>query len=282
MATLFEIVVAGAPDELENLAAAGEAALDEIERVARLLSRFDAASETARLNRDAARGPVLVDYEMLAILQTCRAAWQRTGGHFDLTASSAMSEDAPNFGAVRIDAAARTVQFDDPRLRLDFGAFGKGYALDRAGALLREYGAGHALLHGGTSSVLALGDGPDGEPWRVGVRDPWASDMVAEVAQIGLRDRALSSSAVLGSQEVSDIVQPHAHVALTEQAACVVLADTAAEAEILSTALLCMGRAAATLHCQQHAPGHAGWIEQASGQTVLRWLTAPHPGLSCL
>ena len=45
-----------------------------------------------------------------------------------------------------------------PGLELNLGAVGKGYALDRAGELLRHrWGVRSALLHGGSSSVLARG-----------------------------------------------------------------------------------------------------------------------------
>ena len=58
---------------------------------------------------------------------------------------------------VRLDAARRSVRFDRPGIEVNFGAIGKGYALDRMGALLRRRGARRALLSAGHSSVLALG-----------------------------------------------------------------------------------------------------------------------------
>jgi len=41
-------------------------------------------------------------------------------------------------------------------VKLDFGAVGKGWALDRAAETLSDLGVGCALLHGGTSTVLGL------------------------------------------------------------------------------------------------------------------------------
>jgi len=277
MNTIFEIIVAG--DDLENLTAAAEACLDEIERVERLLSRFDPASETARINREAARGPVLIDFEMLSILQLCCDGWEKTDGHFDITAGSVAGESGdapPGFEAVVIDGGARIVHFAQPGVQLDFGAFGKGYALDRARDMMNDYGVEHALLHGGTSSVVILGHGPDGAPWRVGVRDPWSPDAQEEIAQLSLSNQALSSSAVFGgNRDSSDIINPRRKTRLTEQAACVVVAQSATEAEILSTALLSMGQPAAAHYCQRvEASGfHAAWIAQSG----LQWLTSsPH------
>ena len=53
---------------------------------------------------------------------------------------------------------------------IDLGAIGKGYALEEAGRLLREAGVSSALLHGGTSSVCAIG-APQGQPhWRTAIK----------------------------------------------------------------------------------------------------------------
>jgi len=56
--------------------------------VERMLSRFDPASEASRINREAAKGPVLVSFEMWSVLQVCVEGWSRTGGFFDVTAST--------------------------------------------------------------------------------------------------------------------------------------------------------------------------------------------------
>src|SRR3954453_22118266 len=205
MNTWFECLLPG--EDSENLAAIGEAALDEIARVEKLLSRFDPGSEVARLNRYAAEKPVLVSYELLQVIQLCAHYWKETEGHFDLTASSRALVPKANFdfSFVHIEPEPRRVQFAAPGMFLDFGGFGKGYALDRALGILREFRVTRALLHGGTSSVLALGAGEEGGGWRVGIREP--TDAAREVSQVLLRDEALSSSAVLGAgREVSDLI----------------------------------------------------------------------------
>ncbi len=279
MNTLFEIKVVG--DDLENLTAAAEAALDEVERVERLLSRFNPTSETSRLNREAAIRPVQIDFEMLQILQVCREYWEKTEGHFDLTAGIArrdlaLATGSQNFSAVQIDVEARTVQFTEKGVRLDFGAFGKGYALDCAAKLMSEFGVQQALLHGGTSSIFALGSAEDEEAWRVGLRHPWSKNVTEEFRQLRLTQQGLSSSAVFDEKRTeSDIINPHGHLPLNEQAGCVVIAPTATEAEILSTAFLSMGKTSAALCCQKfQKPGfQVGWIEHSDAAPTVAWLT---------
>jgi FAD:protein FMN transferase len=251
-----------------------EAALDEITRVERLLSRHDPRSEIARLNREAAGGAVLVDRELFELLQLCREYGARTDGYFDMAAALAtLSVAGASFADVVLDAEKRTVRFTNSALVLDFGALGKGYALDRAAELVRSFGVQRAFLHGGTSSILALGHGPGGKPWPVGIRNPGAADDATELAQVGLSDQGFSCSAVYSPGEsVSDIVDPHAHAPLADQAACVVIAPTALEAEILSTALLAMGKVRARAYTESAESGiFVGWLAMV-GEPPLAWL----------
>jgi thiamine biosynthesis lipoprotein len=177
MGTWFEARLVG--DDREHLQAVAEAVLDEVERIERLLSRFDQRSEVARINREAAHRAVQLDFEVLGILQTCRQAWERTEGSFDVTAPRC------EFGAVAIDPEARTVRFQQPGLALDLGGIGKGYALDRGAAIVAAHGVVSAFLHGGTSSILAIGRDEAGQPWPIGVRDPLATaDRAAELFRV--------------------------------------------------------------------------------------------------
>jgi thiamine biosynthesis lipoprotein len=254
-------------EDAEHLAAVGEAAWEEVLRVERMLSRFDPAAEIARVNREAAGGPVLVDYELFAVLEDCRQWAEETEGFFDVGAASGI-----RFAdGVRLDARARRVEFLDPRLRLDFGGFGKGYALDAAARVLERYEVAHALLHGGTSSVFARGVREDGAPWLVGVRDPFAAEET-ELRQLPLRDCGLSTSAVFAREGgTSDLIDPTSGQPLTQQAACVVATATAAEAEVLSTALLAMGKPRAREYLERKAyldPHLVLWIEQTEEGVV--------------
>jgi thiamine biosynthesis lipoprotein len=264
MATWFEVFLVG--NDEEHLMAVGEAALDEVARIERLLSRHDPASETSRMNREAASRPVLVDREMFAILRDCLNWSEKTGGYFDLCAGT-----VPD--AIGLDEEARTVRFLDPSARLDFGGFGKGYALDDAARILDEFGIRSALIHGGTSSVLARGRPEDAPAWRVGLRDPFDPDR--EVMQIPLIDQCLSSSAAFApGATISDILDPITSRPIGQQAACSVVAPTAREAEVLSTALVAMGRRKAREIVDRGTfPGcRAAWIDREGDRVAVEWL----------
>ena len=81
MNTRFEILLQGG--DPVALRAAGEEALDEIERLEAQLSLFRPTSEIARLNRDAAHGPVRVSPNVFRLLAQAAALSAATGGAFD-------------------------------------------------------------------------------------------------------------------------------------------------------------------------------------------------------
>jgi thiamine biosynthesis lipoprotein len=241
MGTLFEVLLGG--DDEEHLAAVAEALLDEVVRVERLLSRFDPKSEIARVNRQAGREPVLVDREVAALLALCLEAREWSGGCFDIA-----TQNGARTVAVEFDPAARRIAFRT-QTRLDLGGVGKGYALERAAELLSPYRVEHALLHGGTSSVLARGRGPDGGPWRIDLRDP-AGGGVSRWLE--LNDEALSCS---WAGEAQDIMDPRSGEAVRRKAGCAVVAPSATLAEILSTALVVRGpEGSAALAAAQGGP----------------------------
>jgi len=235
MATRFEIVLHG--DDAVALRAAGEEALDEIERLENQLSLFRPSSEIAHLNARAARDPVRVTPAVLNLIEQARRLSAETEGAFDITVAPlvrcwgfmmgqgrqpavkelASARDKVGMHLVVCNTAERAVSFTREGVMLDLGAIGKGYAIERAADLLREAGVTSALLHGGTSTVYGLGSPPAGEGWQVAIEAPFPEDrfrVPSPAAQPGtapdpsssqppfatvrLKDEALSVSAVWG------------------------------------------------------------------------------------
>jgi thiamine biosynthesis lipoprotein ApbE len=77
-----------------------------------------------------------------------------------------LAADEPPF---TLDPDTFTVVSRTERLRLDLGAVGKGYALDRGAELLREWNIRSACLISGGSTVLALEPAQDSRAWGVGL-----------------------------------------------------------------------------------------------------------------
>lgn len=190
MATRFELVLHG--DNPASLRAAAEEALDEVERLEQQLSLYRPDTEIARVNARAHREPVRVSPPVFRLLQHAEHLHRETGGAFDITIApllrcwglmggSGRIPEAEQLAAARacvgmhlvqLDPAENTVRFDRPGVMLDLGAIGKGYAVEQAAERLRELGVASALIHGGTSTIYAIGSPPDQPAWKVAVEIP--------------------------------------------------------------------------------------------------------------
>jgi thiamine biosynthesis lipoprotein len=190
MATRFEIVLWG--NDPVSLRAAGEEALNEIERLENQLSLFRPTSEIAHLNAGASRKPVRVTPAVFELLQQAKRLTVETEGAFDITIAplvrcwgfmqgaghvpqpedlaAARSKIGMQF--VHLDPDEFSVRFEREGMMIDLGAIGKGYAIDRAVELLREAGVSSALMHGGTSTVYGLGHPPEADCWKIEIPNP--------------------------------------------------------------------------------------------------------------
>jgi len=249
MGTRFELLLTDDRDEHE-LRAAGETALEIIQDWHDRLSIFDKGSLVSRINREAHERAVRIDRDMLDLLAACERYRAMTGGAFDIAVGSLMEHlgfrdaaatgDVPSFGMdlVEVDAGAMTVRFAEPGVKLDFGAVAKGWAIDRAMDELREAGVTSALLHGGTSTVGAIGNAPSGKPWRVRIEDNEHAPIVL------LSDASLSVSAPKGrlnDRQEGHVIDPRTGKPSVGARLAAAIAVYSGETDALSTALVVLG-----------------------------------------
>jgi FAD:protein FMN transferase len=264
MATRFELVLNG---DSPSLRAAGEEALEEITRIEAMLSLYKPTSEVANLNARAAEEPVRVSAEMVELLERAVALSRETNGAFDITiaplvrcwgfmrgqgnipSDADIEEARANVGShiIELNPAERTVRFKRSGVMLDFGAFGKGYAVDRAIEILREHEVTSALLHGGTSTVLGIGHNEHNVPWRVAVTGAPPKEEVLWTLE--LLETSLSVSAVWGKSFASQgrtfghILDARTGQPCDRAELAAVNVPSAADSDALSTALLVEGPA---------------------------------------
>ncbi|OAI54936.1 hypothetical protein AYO44_14010 [Planctomycetaceae bacterium SCGC AG-212-F19] len=280
MAATFEVILSYAVAEAMSLAEAG---LDEIGRLEEQLTVFHDHSEVSRLNREAAHRPVVVEDRLFALFQRAAKLNSETEGAFDITTGALttkawgfyrrqgrvptpeeLAEARQRVGMqhVLLDSERRSVRYARPGLEINLGSIGKGYALDRAAALLRDhFGLNHALLHGGQSSVLAVGSEPGSNTgWHVGIRHPLQRDQ--RLAVVRVRDRGLATSGAIfqnleyNGRKLGHILDPRTGWPVEGIASATAIAPTAAEADALSTAFFILGVERAREYCAGH-PGTA-------------------------
>ena len=216
MACLYTIDAYAA--DSEKLASALEQALDEVDRIDRLMSHYKAESPLSRINRDAAMSPISVEPELYDFIAESIRYSRDSDGAFDITVGPLMKvwgffrgegrlpsdrdvervRPLVGWQHVIMDSERRTIRFDRPGVELDLGGIAKGYAVDRVVKILRGANVAAALISAGGSTTYGMGAPPNHHGWTVSIQDPMNSGKVAR--DVELRDRALS---VAGSSEKS-------------------------------------------------------------------------------
>ena len=212
--------------------AAVSAVLREFDRMHRDLHAWK-GGELVALNAAIARGErrIRTTPEIARLIERAQRLEARSDGTFDpaigrLVALWSFHRDSPGGPLPEASEIARlvrarprvsdlridgdTVTSVNPLVQLDFGGYAKGYALDRAAAILRERGIGDALLDVG-GNVMALGHA-QGRPWRVAIEAPRGR---AVLGTLDLRDgEAMGTSGdyrryyEIGGRRYSHVIDP--------------------------------------------------------------------------
>ena len=187
--------------------------MGEFHRIDAALSPYKEDSELSRVNREAGQGAVPVTEELASIVDKSLWYSDKTAGAFDITyatlgslydfrrgqqAGEEITETllpAVNYRHIhlnreQLDGKRPTLVFSDPRTKIDLGGIAKGYAVDRAVAILQQHGVGNASVSAGGDARL-LGD-KRGKPWLIGIRHP--RDKSKNAAVIPLEATAISTS----------------------------------------------------------------------------------------
>jgi FAD:protein FMN transferase len=263
MACVYAIELYG-PDP-QTLPSIAEAAFDEVDRIDRLMSHYKPESPLSRVNREAARHPVPVDRELFDFISESLRYTKHTAGAFDVTVGPLMKawgffrgegriplpgeldEARRHVGPdhVLLDAETTSIAFDRAGVALDLGGIAKGYAVDRAAAVLRSRGITAALISAGGSTIYAIGAPPNLAAWDVSLQDPVDPGKVART--IPLKDAALS---VAGSSEkafaidgvrYAHIMDPRTGMPVHGMLSVAVIASSGTLGDALDDALFVLG-----------------------------------------
>jgi thiamine biosynthesis lipoprotein len=187
--------------------AAARAAIAEVKRIEAKYSRYLDDSVVSRINAAAGGSAVRVDDETAGLLMFADACFRQSGGLFDAT--SGVLRRAWNFKEPRVPAQAEldallplvgwdAVEISNAHVRLpragmqlDFGGFGKEYAVDRAARVMRDMGVASAMVNL-AGDLAILGPQPGGAPWRVGIKHPRRDDKL--LATLPVDSGALATS----------------------------------------------------------------------------------------
>ena len=243
MATTFGIFISG--QEHEYARQATTAAFRELDRLESELSRFVESSDIARANRLTPGETIAIGEDALHCLLVAAEVAAATNRAFDPAYASVPADGAaPDAPLYSLDPAAHTLTAHAARLHLDLGAVGKGYALDRLAATLREWDITAALLQSGGSTALALAAPAGKAGWDVGLGED------GSYRTIPLVHAALSGSGVaVKGQHLMD-PRTGRHAERTQRVWA--LAPNAAVSDALSTAFFIMSPGDVATLCTAH------------------------------
>jgi thiamine biosynthesis lipoprotein len=179
----------------------------EVDRIEKKFSRYREDSVVSLINAAAGKSSIECDAETCDLIRFGQSLYKVSGGLFDMTAgalskawdfrSGTIPSDAElDFfrglvGWPKVEWDGRHIRLPSTGMQIDFGGFGKEYAVDRVSTLLRARGVKAGYVNFG-GDIAVMGPKADQSPWLLGIQDPRKSGQV--VATIPVFIGALASS----------------------------------------------------------------------------------------
>lgn len=263
MGNIFEITLVC--DDEDAATYATNAAIEEIQRIERLLTTFDESSETNDINRHAGIMPIAVSDETFQLIKRSLGISKLTDGAFDITYGSIDKRlwnfergmtslpDAGtakkcvrliNYKNVILDEAAHTVMLKEKGMRIGFGAIGKGYAAEKAKQLLIKLGIQSGIVNA-SGDLVAWGSQANEHPWTIGIANPDAPAI--PIAILNFSNRAIATSGnyekfvFINGRRYSHTINPKTGLPATGIKSVTIIAANAELADALTTPVMVMG-----------------------------------------
>jgi thiamine biosynthesis lipoprotein len=178
-------------DDEPRALAAMDQGFDEIKRLEALMTTWKPESEVSQINANAGIKPVHVSPETMEVLLKSRWASEISNGAFDVTFYAMkglwkfdedLEKKVPPKEEIKkrlalidwkkliLDEKESTAFLQKPGMAINLGGIAKGYAVDRAVAILRKAGFPDAIVQAGGDLMCA--GSKSGAAWKAGVRDP--------------------------------------------------------------------------------------------------------------
>ena len=239
-------------------------AVDEISRIERLISSWDPHSQTSDINRMAGIEAVQVDAELYGLIERALSISKLTDGAFDISYASIdriwkfdgsmqstpseteikASIDKVGYQNIILDKEKGTVFLAKEGMKIGFGAIGKGYAADKAKALLISKGVASGIINA-SGDMNTWGKQPNGEEWKVAITNPMNKNKVfallpifnAAVVTSGNYEKYVEFNGI----RYTHIIDPRTGYPATGIISVTVFAPKAELADALATSVFVMG-----------------------------------------
>ncbi|MGE5630250.1 MAG: FAD:protein FMN transferase [Caulobacteraceae bacterium] len=149
-------------------------------------------SEIISLNNASGKNEVKLSPDTFSVVERGKYYSELSDGKFDITIGpvvklwnigtdyAAVPKEADlkkavslvDYRKLQLNKDNYTAKLETAGMKVDLGAIAKGYSADEVGKILRDNGVKHALINLG-GNVLAIGENPNGNPWKIGIQDPY-------------------------------------------------------------------------------------------------------------
>ena len=263
MGNHFEITVVGADETWANEKI--ELAVNEIKRIEKLLTTFSEDSETNLINKNAGIAPVYVSEEIILLIERALRISSVTQGAFDIsygsvnkslwnfdTTMSALpnvdqakeSVRLINYKNILIDKAAGTVFLKEKGMRIGFGGIGKGYAAEKAKALMQAEGVESGVVNA-SGDLTTWGNMPNGDKWTIGIVHPEMANSVFSYMNVSDLSVATSGNyekyVVIDGKKYSHTINPKTGLPVTGIKSVTIVSTNAEVADAMATPVMIMG-----------------------------------------
>jgi thiamine biosynthesis lipoprotein len=263
MGNHFEITVVGDNETWANEKI--ELAVNEIKRIEKLLTTFSEDSETNLINNNAGVTPVHVSEEIILLIERALRISSVTQGAFDIsygsvdkslwnfdTTMSALpnvelakeSVKLINYKNIIIDKTAGTVFLKEKGMRIGFGGIGKGYAAEKAKALMQVQGVESGVVNA-SGDLTTWGNMPNGEKWTIGIVHPEMANSV--FSYMNVSDLSVATSGnyekyiVIDGKKYSHTINPKTGLPVTGIKSVTIVSTNAEVADAMATPVMIMG-----------------------------------------
>ena len=260
--------------EVENIF---DRAYSEVKRIEDKFTDFH-PSDFNKINDLAGIRECCVDEEIFSLVEKSLSFSEKSKGIFDISFASvghvwrkarehskeySMRDRADlvqyiNYKKIKLDKKKRSIFLPYKEMKIGLGGIGKGYAVDRAFALLRAAGLYNFYINGsGDIRVHARNDAP--RPWKIAIRNPLSQDAHKSVGLIQLANGAVATSgSYLQKMDNRDgeldhhIIHAATGRSVGEIISATVLSSSSLETDVTATILMNLSVVEALLYVQTH------------------------------
>ncbi|HHT9109637.1 MAG TPA: FAD:protein FMN transferase, partial [Candidatus Brocadiaceae bacterium] len=240
-------------------------ALNEMERMDRIMSNYKSNSELSRVNKNAPKLSTPCGAELLDVVEQSIYYSEMSGGAFDITVSPFVDLWGFFSGKERVPSDKEiekilpavsyknivinkstdskkpcSVSFKNPQTQIDLGAIGKGYAVDKALGVIKKHGIDNGCVNLG-GNIYVLGVPPDKKGWNIGVQHPRKRGEI--LGYLELKDEATATSGdyerffEVKGKRYSHILDPRTGRPVSGTIATTIVAPTGTQVDALSTSV---------------------------------------------